>query len=97
MRNQEQEPNYGAAGLPQELVRGADEAFVEAMEPVVKNANVTLDMATVERIDAAGITALLRLYRSAHDAGHGFHVANTSAHVAKVLHVVGLDDVLSAR
>jgi anti-anti-sigma regulatory factor len=48
----------------------------------------------VERIDAAGITALILLYGSACDSGHSFCVVNASERVARVLALVGLDAIL---
>jgi anti-anti-sigma regulatory factor len=48
----------------------------------------------VDRIDAAGIAALISLYGCARDAGHGFMVANASTHVREILELVGLDRIL---
>lgn len=77
-----------------ELVRGQEAAFVERLMPVVRRDSVTLDLAQVERIDAAGIAALISLYGAAHDAGHQFNVCNANHHVKEVLTVVGLDRIL---
>jgi anti-anti-sigma factor len=77
-----------------ELVRGEDVRLLERVGPLVLNQSVTLDLASVERIDAAGITALLMLYRNARESGHCFSVTNASAHVAQILQVVGLDRFL---
>jgi len=77
-----------------ELVRGQDVRLLERVGPVVLDRSVTLDLTSVERIDAAGITALLTLYRNAKDSGHCFTVTNASAHVAQILAIVGLDRFL---
>jgi len=77
-----------------ELVRGQDRALVETMTPVVEHRSVALDLANVERIDAAGIAALISLYGAARDSGHGFAVANPTAHVKEILSLVGLDRIL---
>ena len=77
-----------------ELVRGQDRELVERMTPVVRQKSVALDLGTVERIDAAGIAALISLYGLARDAGHAFAVANPTAHVREILSLVGLDRIL---
>jgi anti-anti-sigma factor len=77
-----------------ELVRGSDRRLLEEMTPVVRRRNVTLDLGTVERIDAAGIAALISLYRTASESGHGFSVSNPAPHVAELLALVGLDGIL---
>ena len=55
---------------------------------------MTLDMSSVERIDAAGIAALISLYAGARDAGHCFTVVNPSPRVAEILALVGLERIL---
>jgi len=77
-----------------QLVRGEDARLLEQVEPLVRERNVTLDLAGVERIDAAGITALVALYRIARESGHRFSVTNVSARVGQILAVVGLDRFL---
>ncbi|MDR3774393.1 MAG: STAS domain-containing protein [Terracidiphilus sp.] len=77
-----------------ELVRGQEARLLEGLETLVLKHSVALDLAGVERIDAAGIAALVKLYRSALAAGHQFRIANPSAHVAQILTVVGLDGYL---
>ncbi len=77
-----------------ELVRGQEAHLLEGIEPLLKRHSVALDLAGVERIDAAGIAALVQLYRSAQAAGHHFRIANASARVAQILAVVGLDGYL---
>jgi anti-anti-sigma factor len=77
-----------------ELVRGHDRELVEEMTPVVKQQSIALDLGDVERIDAAGVAALISLYGHARDAGHGFAVANPNSHVLEILSLVGLDRIL---
>jgi anti-anti-sigma regulatory factor len=64
------------------------------MTPVVRRQSVSLDMTSVERIDAAGIAALISLYRIADEAGNSFSVSNAAPHVAELLALVGLDGIL---
>ena len=77
-----------------ELVRGTDRELVDEMTPVVRGQSVALDLKKVDRIDAAGISALISLYGQARDAGHSFAVANPTAHVQEILALVGLDRIL---
>lgn len=83
-----------APGHLQELVRGQEAALLERLAPVVRTESVMLDLTEVERIDAAGIAALIALYGAARDAGHQFHVCNANHHVAEILTLVGLDRIL---
>lgn len=88
----------GAMGMVicelKELVRGYDRELVEQMTPLVRKQSVALDLGMVERIDAAGIAALISLYGHARDAGHCFAVANPNTHVSEILSLVGLDRIL---
>lgn len=77
-----------------ELVRGTDTQLVAALAPVVRDENIALDLNEVNRIDAAGIAALICLYGYAHEAGRTFHVCNVSHRVAEILTLVGLDHIL---
>jgi len=77
-----------------ELVRGQTEYLREQIAPLVRRQSVELDLKKVERIDAAGIAALVSLYGCARDAGHCFIVSNASERVAGILRIVGLDRVL---
>jgi anti-anti-sigma regulatory factor len=79
-----------------ELVRGQDERLLERMLPLVASQSVTLAIHDVERIDAAGITALIKLYRVASESGHSFTVSRASAHIEEILHLVGLERLLAA-
>ncbi len=80
--------------IPDQLVRGEDTGLVEHLKPMVQDRSVTLDLSSVERIDAAGIAALVSLYRNAREAGHSFSLTNVSGRVAQILRLVGLDKYL---
>jgi len=80
-----------------ELVRGQEQQLLKDLEPVVDKRSVTLDMRQVERIDAAGIAALISLYGAAHAAGHDFAIVNASPRIAEILQIVGLDRILISR
>jgi anti-anti-sigma factor len=67
------------------------------MLPLVERRCVSLDLHTVTRIDAAGLTALIKLYCAARDAGHCFSVFNPSPHVKEILALVGLDRILESQ
>ena len=77
-----------------ELVRGQDRALVERLEPLVLQQSIEVNLNAVERIDAAGIAALVTLYATACQAGHTFTLSNVSPRVAKILTLVGLDRIL---
>ena len=86
------------AGQPAEaieLVRGREKDLLAWLSPMVRRQNVTLDLHSIQRIDAAGISALISLYSKARQSGHRFSVANLSPHVAEVLRLVGLERILS--
>jgi anti-anti-sigma factor len=80
-----------------ELVRGQEHELVDRLTPIVRKQSITLDLTHVERIDAAGIAALISLYGSAHAAENDFSVINASARVAEILAIVGLDRILITR
>src|SRR5580658_4972815 len=77
-----------------ELVLGHERDLVARVAPLVRKQSIALDLAEVERVDAAGIAALVELYTIACQAGHGFYVLNAAPHVAKVLAICGLDRYL---
>lgn len=79
---------------PHELVRGLEQPLVERLTPLVRSQSVTLDLTHVERIDAAGISALISLYGLAQNAGNEFAIANASPRVREILSLVGLDRIL---
>lgn len=80
-----------------ELVRGAEQRLISLFTPLVQRQSVALDLSKVERIDAAGIAALIKLYSDSVHAGHAFAVCNVSAHVAEILTVVGLAPILMVK
>jgi len=84
------------AGERMEWVRGNGGELLARLSPLVREQSVLLDFSPVERIDAAGLTALVALYREARVAGHRFAVTNATPRVAEILAVVGLDRVLLA-
>jgi anti-anti-sigma factor len=77
-----------------ELVRGQDQSLLDRMAPVVARQTTVLDMNSVERIDAAGIAALVTLYATACQAGHSFTISNAKPRVKRILALVGLDQIL---
>jgi anti-anti-sigma factor len=83
-----------APGDLHELVRGQEKDLVERLTPLVRKESVTLDLSHVERIDAAGIAALISLYGTARNAGNEFTIANASTRVTEILALVGLDRIL---
>ena len=87
----------GTAGEIIELVRGQDQQFLKQFMPLVRRESISLDLYAVTRIDAAGLAALIRLYREAHESGHSFSVCNPSPHVQEILALVGLDEILQPR
>jgi anti-anti-sigma factor len=80
-----------------ELVRGQEEKLLERLMPLVVSQSVTLELGGVERIDAAGIAALITLFRVSSEAGHNFAVANASPRVGEILGLVGLERILVPR
>jgi anti-anti-sigma factor len=79
-----------------ELVRGTDEHFVAMLLPRVEKESIALNLANIERIDAAGIAALITLYCTACKAGTDFSIVTPSAHVLDLLRIVGLESILVA-
>ncbi len=77
-----------------ELVRGTDMRLIERLTPLVRQKHIVLDLADVERIDAAGISALITLYCEACKAGQKFSVFNAAPRVHQILGLVGLDHIL---
>src|ERR1035441_1333254 len=80
-----------------ELILGSEQALLARFAPLVRQQSVTLDMSSIERIDAAGIAVLISLYVGAREAGHCFTVVNPSPHIAEILALVGLERILLAR
>lgn len=77
-----------------ELVRGTEDQIVDELTPRVKQESVALDLSHVERIDAAGIAALITLYCTAIQAGTEFYVVSPSIRVLEMLRLVGLESIL---
>ena len=77
-----------------ELVRGSEQGLLQRVTPLATRQNVCLDMSSVERIDAAGIAALISLYGCAREAGHVFSICGASRRVAEILSLVGLEHLL---
>ena len=80
-----------------ELVRGHDQWLLQRIMPLVHHQSLVLDLSPIERIDAAGIAALITVYATACQEGHNFTVCNPSRHVAKILALVGLDRILMSQ
>ena len=80
-----------------QLVRGREHEILEELQPLVHSQSVRLDLSSIERIDAAGLAALVSLYCAAREAGHEFAVVNPSRQVERILAIVGLDRVLRAK
>jgi anti-anti-sigma factor len=79
-----------------ELVRGTEAQVIRELLPRVKQESVTLNLAGVERIDAAGIAALITLYCSSVEARTEFYIVDPSPHVLELLRIVGLESILIA-
>lgn len=79
-----------------ELVRGNEQGLLQRVAPLVSRQNVCLNLSSVERIDAAGIAALISLYGCARDAGHTFSICGVSHRVAEILNLVGLEHILES-
>jgi anti-anti-sigma factor len=94
MNNPRFDPNVNVVRGTTELVRGQDQKFLEELKPLVRSQSVHLDLSTIQRIDAAGLAALITLYCAAREAGHSFTVSRPAPHVREILSVVGLDRVL---
>lgn len=80
-----------------ELVRGQEQQFIQELAPMVSRESVSLDFGAVERIDAAGLAALITLYNDACKAGHTLTVSRPGRHVREILKLVGLDRILMPR
>ncbi len=77
-----------------ELIKGQEQKLLEELRPIVRGQSVRLDLSSTERIDAAGLAALVSLYRDARENGHEFAVVNPQRRVARVLKIVGLDRMI---
>jgi anti-anti-sigma factor len=79
-----------------ELVRGTEAQIMRELLPRVRQESIALNLSGVERIDAAGIAALITLYCSSVEAGRDFSIVAPSPHVLELLQIVGLDSILVA-
>jgi len=77
-----------------ELVRGTEDRVLKELMPRVKRESIAVDLSGVERIDAAGIAALITLYCTAVESGTEFLVVSPSARVLDMLRLVGLESIL---
>ena len=89
-------PNAKQITAPARLVRGCDEVFVATLRPVVRQEDVTLDLGEVERMDAAGFTALLALRAEAPASGKLLQMTGASRHAEEILKLVGLSGLLTS-
>lgn len=92
--NERNETRIPAPNGLTELVRGTDHSLVAELEPLVRKQNITLDLHSIGRIDAAGIAALISLYGCARDSGHNFSLCNVPSRVSNILTLVCLDGIL---
>jgi anti-anti-sigma regulatory factor len=79
---------------PAELVRDADSSLLNQLLPSVRSQSLAIDLSATERLDAAGIAALITLYCTAIESGTSFCVLHPSAHVTHLLRLVGLEAIL---
>jgi anti-anti-sigma factor len=80
-----------------QLVRGREQEILEELQPLVQTGSVRLNLSSIERIDAAGLAALVSLHCAASAAGHEFTVVNPQRRVARILAIVGLDRILGTK
>jgi anti-anti-sigma factor len=77
-----------------ELVKGQEQELLDELKPIVRRQSLRLDLSCTERIDAAGVAALVSLYCDARKNGHEFAVINPPSRVARILAIVGLDRII---
>ena len=80
-----------------ELVRGQEQKFLEWLRPMVQSQSVRLDLSSVERIDAAGIAALITLYCDARQANREFTILRAKQRVREILALVGVEQLLASQ
>ena len=93
-RNRGQNSSRQLVSGVRELIKGQEQELLEELRPIVRCQSVRLDLSRTERIDAAGLAALISLYRDARERGHEFAVVNPPRRVARVLGIVGLDRMI---
>ncbi|HEY1679975.1 MAG TPA: STAS domain-containing protein [Candidatus Sulfotelmatobacter sp.] len=94
MNSVEQNSSTQIVSGHRELIKGHEQGLVWELRPLVRRQSVWLDLGRTERIDAAGLAALVSLYCEARETGHEFAVVNPSRRVARVLAIVGLDRMI---
>ena len=72
MNNPQFSPTKYVFSGASELVRGQEQKLLDELNPLVRKQSVYLDLSSIERIDAAGLAALITLYCDACKAGHSF-------------------------
>jgi len=70
----------------------AAEARVALLEALAQEADMTLDLSTVESVDAAGVQVLLAARRSAEEQGLSLRWVNPSRAITDVIQLMGMSD-----
>ena len=91
MFNQNSSPKQAVA--PRMLIRGCEASFLAELESRAVDSDLELDLGQVERIDAAGIGALLHLRALADQAGRRLSISSASRRATEVIRLVGLESV----
>lgn len=78
------------------LIRGCESAFVDQLLPCARKVSLQLDLSAICQIDAAGIAALVALYRASSESGNRLTIVQPSQHVHELLHLLGLEHLLVA-
>ncbi len=94
MNNLRQNSSTQLVSGSRDLIKGQEQELLEELRPIIRRQSVRLDLSRTERIDAAGLAALVSLYRDARENGHEFAVVNPPRRVARVLAIVGLDRMI---
>ena len=97
MNSPRQNSNAQTVSGIRELIKGQEQKLLEELGPMVRRQCVRLDLSRTERIDAAGLAALVSLYSAACKAGHEFTVVHPQRNVARILAIVGLDRILVSK
>ncbi|HWH27731.1 MAG TPA: STAS domain-containing protein [Mycobacteriales bacterium] len=70
------------------------DALRETLLAQVRASDVALDLSAVGFIDSPGVSVLVTAHRTACAAGHRFAIRGADGVVLKVLHAMGLEQVL---
>lgn len=81
---------------PSELVRGKENQLLCIALPLIEQTDLTLDMSSVNTMDAAGIGALVYLLQRADYHQNTLALVNASPRVRELLSLVHLDSILLA-